>query len=79
LPLTNTAFITPSTFANHNISVEAVVQKQIDAQDNAHIAIITNQVKTQDINAAAVAIQKPAIVIPRSLNEPVGFKPSYFT
>jgi homoserine dehydrogenase len=45
-------------FADHNISVEAVVQKQIDAQDNAHIAIITNQVKTQDINAAAVAIQK---------------------
>jgi homoserine dehydrogenase len=39
-------------FADHNISVEAVVQKQIDAQDNAHIAIITNQVKTQDINAA---------------------------
>jgi homoserine dehydrogenase len=45
-------------FADHNISVEAVVQKQIDAQDNAHIAIITNQVKTKDINAAAVAIQK---------------------
>jgi homoserine dehydrogenase len=28
-------------FADHNISVEAVVQKQIDAQDNAHIAIMS--------------------------------------
>ncbi|CAC9614594.1 Homoserine dehydrogenase (EC 1.1.1.3) [uncultured Gammaproteobacteria bacterium] len=44
-------------FANHNISVEAVVQKQIDEQDNAHIAIITNQVKTGDIQAAAAEIQ----------------------
>ena len=45
-------------FANHNISVEAVVQKQIDAQNNAHIAIITNQVKTGEINAAVEEIQK---------------------
>lgn len=45
-------------FANHNISVEAVVQKQIDEQDNAHIAIITNQVKTSDINTAVVEIQR---------------------
>jgi homoserine dehydrogenase len=44
-------------FANHNISVEAVVQKQIDEQDNAHIAIITNQVKTGDIQAAVAEIQ----------------------
>lgn len=43
--------------AQHNISVESVVQKQIDAQNNAHIAIITNLVKTKDINAAIVAIQ----------------------
>jgi len=45
-------------FASHNISVEAVVQKQIDAQNNAHIAIITNQVKTGEINAAVNEIQK---------------------
>lgn len=44
-------------FANYNISVEAVVQKQIDQQNNAHIAIITNQVKTSDINAAVENIQ----------------------
>jgi len=47
-----------SIFANHNISVEAVVQKQIDAQNNAHIAIITNQVKTSEMNAAVDEIQK---------------------
>ncbi|HBA96397.1 MAG TPA: homoserine dehydrogenase, partial [Gammaproteobacteria bacterium] len=45
-------------FAKHNISVEAVIQKQIDAQNNAHIAIITNQVKTGEINAAVDEIQK---------------------
>ncbi|SMM98980.1 Homoserine dehydrogenase [uncultured Candidatus Thioglobus sp.] len=44
--------------AQHNISVESVVQKQIDTQNNAHIAILTNPVKTRDINAAAAEIQK---------------------
>ncbi|KAA0444214.1 MAG: homoserine dehydrogenase [Candidatus Thioglobus sp.] len=43
--------------ASKNISVEAVVQKQIDAQNNAHIAIITNFVKTGTINAAIADIQ----------------------
>ncbi|WP_369178522.1 homoserine dehydrogenase [Candidatus Thiodubiliella endoseptemdiera] len=43
--------------AQHNISVESVVQKQIDAQNNAHIAIITNLVKTKDINTAVATIQ----------------------
>ncbi|SMN16790.1 Homoserine dehydrogenase [uncultured Candidatus Thioglobus sp.] len=47
-----------SILASHNISVESVVQKQIDAQNNAHIAIITNQVKTGNINAAVIDIQK---------------------
>jgi len=46
-----------SILASHNISVESVVQKQIDAQNNAHIAIITSQVKTGDMNAAVVEIQ----------------------
>ncbi len=43
--------------ANYNISVEAVVQKQVDEQNNAHIAIITNVIKTRDINAAVEIIQ----------------------
>jgi len=47
-----------SIFANHNISVEAVVQKQIDSQNNAHIAIITNKVKTAEVNTAVEEIQK---------------------
>ena len=47
-----------SIFANHNISVEAVIQKQIDAQNNAHIAIITDKVKTSEINTAINEIQK---------------------
>lgn len=47
-----------SILVKHNISVESVVQKQIDAQNNAHIAMITNQVKTGDINAAVAEIQK---------------------
>ncbi|SMN12242.1 Homoserine dehydrogenase [uncultured Candidatus Thioglobus sp.] len=44
--------------AKHNISVESVVQKQIDTQNNAHIAILTNPVKTLDMNAAVADIQK---------------------
>ncbi|BAS68115.1 homoserine dehydrogenase [Bathymodiolus septemdierum thioautotrophic gill symbiont] len=47
-----------SILANHNISVESVVQKQIDAQNNAHIAIITNSVETGDINTAVAEIQE---------------------
>lgn len=44
-------------FAQHNISVEAVVQKQVDEQNNAHIAIITNKVRTSEMNAAVAEIQ----------------------
>jgi homoserine dehydrogenase (EC 1.1.1.3) len=47
-----------SILANHNISVEAVVQKQVDEQNNAHIAIITNKVKTIELNTAVEEIQK---------------------
>lgn len=46
-----------TTLAKHNISVESVIQKQIDAQNNAHIAIITNSVATANLNAAIVEIQ----------------------
>ena len=45
-------------FANHSISVEAVVQKQIDSKNNAHIAIITNMIKTSEMNEAVAEIQK---------------------
>jgi len=47
-----------SILAKHNISVETVVQKQIDQQNNAHIAMITNMVKTSELNEAVVEIQK---------------------
>lgn len=46
-----------ATLAKHNISVESVIQKQIDQQNNAHIAIITNNVKTADLNTAITEIQ----------------------
>jgi len=46
-----------ATLAKHNISVESVIQKQIDQQNNAHIAIITNSVKTADLQAATTEIQ----------------------
>ncbi len=43
--------------SKHNISVESVIQKQIDQQNNAHIAIITNRVKTADLKTAITQIQ----------------------
>ena len=48
--------------AKHNISVESVIQKQIDAQNNAHIAIITNPIKTGDIKAAVKNIQNKGFI-----------------
>lgn len=47
-----------SILAQHNISVEAVIQKQMDTHNNAHIAIITNGVKTGKLKTAINAIQK---------------------
>lgn len=46
-----------ATLAKYNISVEQVVQKQIDAQSNAQIAIITNTVKTAMLDKAIAEIQ----------------------
>ena len=46
-----------SILAKHNISVESVVQKQIDANNNAHIAIITNKILTKEMNKAINEIQ----------------------
>ena len=44
--------------ANHNISVESVVQKTVDEQNNAHIAIITNMIKTSELNTAVEEIEQ---------------------
>ena len=46
-----------SILAKHSISVESVVQKQIDADNNAHIAIITNKILTKEMNKAINEIQ----------------------
>lgn len=46
-----------ATLAQHDISVESVIQKQIDQQNNAHIAIITNNVRTAALQAAITEIQ----------------------
>ena len=46
-----------TTLAKHNISVEQVLQKPADAQNNAHLAIITNMVKTVALDKAIVEIQ----------------------
>lgn len=46
-----------ATLAQHDISVESVIQKQIDKQNNAHIAIITNNVRTAALQAAITEIQ----------------------
>ena len=46
-----------STLADHNISIESVIQKQIDELNNAHIAIITNKVKTSEVLEAVEQIQ----------------------
>ncbi len=43
--------------ANHSISVEAVIQKQIDQQNNAHIAMITNKISTKNMQTAVAEIQ----------------------
>ncbi len=52
-----------TTLAKHNISIESVIQKQIDAQNNAHIAIITNNVKTANLKAAITEIQSHKFIL----------------
>ena len=51
-----------ATLAKHNISVEAVIQKQVDAQNNAHIAIITNSVKTGELKTAVAEIEQNTFI-----------------
>ena len=44
-------------FSQNNVSIESLVQKQVDGDNNAHIAIITNKILTRDIQAAKLAIE----------------------
>jgi len=50
------AEITQIFYAN-NVSIESLVQKQVDGDNNAHIAIITNKILTRDIQAVKLAIE----------------------
>ena len=44
-------------FSQNNVSIESLVQKQVDGNNNAHIAVITNKILTQDIRAVKLAIE----------------------
>jgi homoserine dehydrogenase len=44
-------------FSQNNVSIESLVQKQVDGNNNAHIAVITDRIRTQDIRAVKLAIE----------------------
>jgi len=44
-------------FSQNNVSIESLVQKQVDGNNNAHIAVITNRIPTQGIRAVKLAIE----------------------
>jgi len=44
-------------FHQYNVSIEELIQKQIDENNNAHIVIITNKVNTKDIMGIKTAIE----------------------
>jgi len=44
-------------FHQYNVSIEELIQKQIDENNNAHIVIITNKVNTKDIMGIKSAIE----------------------
>ncbi|MCS5592407.1 MAG: homoserine dehydrogenase [Gammaproteobacteria bacterium] len=44
-------------FSNNNVSIESLIQKQVDADNNAHIAIITNKIRTENIQAIKAEIE----------------------
>jgi len=50
------AEITQIFYAN-NVSIESLVQKQVDGDNNAHIAVITNKILTRDIQAVKLAVE----------------------
>lgn len=44
-------------FSKNNVSIESLVQKQVDSNNNAHIAIITNKIKRKNIQAIKKQIE----------------------
>jgi len=44
-------------FNDHNVSIEALIQKQVDENKNAHIAITTDKVSTKAIMSIKAAIE----------------------
>ena len=44
-------------FNDHNVSIEALIQKQVDENKNAHIAITTDKVSTKAIKSIKAAIE----------------------
>jgi len=36
-------------FNDHNVSIEALIQKQVDENNNAHIAITTDKISTKTV------------------------------
>ena len=44
-------------FSQNNVSIESLVQKQVDGNNNAHIAVITDKILTKDIRAVRLAIE----------------------
>ncbi len=44
-------------FSQNNVSIESLVQKQVDENKNAHIAILTNKIPTKNIKAIKSAIE----------------------
>ena len=46
-----------SIFSNNNVSIESLIQKQVDANNNAHIAIITNKICSENVHAIKAEIE----------------------
>ena len=44
-------------FNDHNVSIEALIQKQVDKNNNAHIAITTDKVSTKAVMSIKAAIE----------------------
>ena len=46
-----------SIFSNNNVSIESLIQKQVDENNNAHIAIITNKTHNENVHAIKAEIE----------------------
>jgi len=44
-------------FNDHNVSIEALIQKQVDENNNAHIAITTDKVSTKTVMSIKKSIE----------------------